>query len=340
MKRLEKIFFPDGMDFIHKVKASDGSVIYMYGSMEKMLRLDRDGGFTYTQEAGSDGIFGWLNLKPSPDFFETLKIAVTYTREHGGWPSAENDNVGIRLVGAEELHREGRIVKSRQEKGYRFTFDLDVLGFPLSYKDGTQITIDLYGTKVTSFHRDLPDLSQIREVERQSRGTTDPRERVYSTRKSTSASRGNTASSNGKESASFTDGGTAVSLKTVIRLNSTLLSEALQYEEDSEEAVTENQKRLRTTEEIMKQMNTAELQLVRLDAAEDDADADGEESSEDDVSEEELGDLSSQGVEDVNPEVDESTPQREWILEPAWKIGIGSRIFLFQARTGVLLYHT
>ena len=342
MKRLEKIFFPDGMDFIHKVKASDGSVIYMYGSMEKMLRLDRDGGFTYTQEAGSGGIFGWLNLKPAPDFFESLEIAVSYIREHGGWPAAENSNVGIRLVGAEEIDREGKVLASRQETGYRFTFDLDLLGFPLSYRDGTQITIDLYGASVASFHRDLPDLSQIRETERQSRGTTDPRERVYNTRKSTSgASRGNATSSKGKESASFTDGGTAISLKSVIRLNSTVLSEALQYEEGSqEEAMTESQKRKWTAEEITKQMTSAELQLIRFDAAEDDTDAEEEESSEETVSEDEIGDLSSQGIEDVNPEVDEDTPQKDWILEPVWKIGIGDHIFLFQARTGVLLYHT
>jgi hypothetical protein len=347
LKRLEKIFFPEGMDFIHKVNSSEGNVIYMYGSMAKMLKVYNDGGFTYTQDTGSKGLLGWLNIGSSPDFYDSLEAAVSYISEHGGWPSDDNDNAEIRLVKVKRINKEGNVVKSRHERGYRFTFELDVLGFPLDYKKGTQMSVSIYGDQVASYHRDLPDLSKIKETERQSRGTTDPHESVYARKNTSSGSysgRISRDSSSGKESASFTDGGTAVTLKSVIKINSVLLSEALEYEEtDQEDQAAEGLNRVETVEAIMKQITAAKLQLFRLDAVQDPSekqDSSGSAASDEKTDRSGTEEEPSEEAENTDQEAAEEpqNPPKEWILEPAWKISIGDRTYWFQARTGVLLY--
>ena len=338
MKRLEKIFFPEGIDFVHKVNASNGNVIYMYGSNEKMLRVYNDGGFLYTQEIGTKGVFGWLNIGHSPDFYDSLEKAVSYIKEHGGWPSEDNENTEIRLVKVKKLQKDGSVVKSRKIKGYRYIFEVDLLGFPLKYQKGKQLSVDIYGDQVAAYHRDLPDLTKIKESERQSRGTTDPHESVYARKNTVSGiyaggiSRKN---SSVKESASYTEGGTAVSLKSVIKINNEVLSEALEIEESDEE--TEGMNRIETIEEIMNQMTSAELQLLRMDTEQDLSESDdpGEKAEKNGKEEE-----SSEEEENTDQEAEEENgiQPKERILDPAWKISVGNRTYWFQARTGGLLY--
>ena len=325
---LESLYFPDGMDFIQKVRTSDGSLIYMYGSMEKMLRVDSGGGVTYTEEKETRAPLGRLKFLSSfPDFYGSLALAVDYINEHGGWPSDINENAVVRLSRVESIETVTDDKSTEKMKGYRFFFSLELAGFPLTYQMGTPLSIEIYGKDVTTYHRDLPDLRNPTMQNIASSGSS-----------SLSDSGESNPSSPEEKSAFFSDGGSALSLKTVIQINSVILSDALiEDETERQEVLTENREDVAGTDEILRQISAADLQLLRTDPAgstfSSSTGTSGTSASDSTANGSTERDFSS----DILTEAVSSNASRDWSLAPAWRLRIGNRTIWFHALTGALL---
>lgn len=331
---LEALFFPEGMDFIQKVKTSDENLIYMYGSMEKMLRVSKSGGFTFTQETETGSLSGKIGLfSPSPDFYDSLALTVDYIRRHGGWPSEMNPNISVHLISVKKLRNKSDDPFMKNLEGYYFTFALDIAGFPLSYEAGWQLSTVLNGKEIVEYHRDLPDLSKLPgSRSRTGSGTSDPYEKGDLTQNSTSSdssSEEGSASTAGEKSAFFSDGEPALSLKTVIQSNSVILSDALIEDEmEWQETLLEDEENSLGTETILSRISAADLRLYRMDSAGSSS------SSAEDASESSASDSTANGnTERAFPAGNSGS----WILAPAWRIRVGNRSLWFHAQSGALI---
>ena len=325
---LESLFFPDGMDFIQKVKTADGSLIYMYGCMEKMLRIDSGGGVTYTQERENRTPTGSLKfLSSSQDFYGSLTLAVDYIKEHGGWPSDINESVIVRLSRVESIETVADDQTSEQVGGYRFFFSLELAGFPISYEKGSPLFIDIYGKDITAYHRDLPDL----------RNTT--MQNIASSGGSSWSESGESSPLSPEEkSAFFSDGGSALNLKTVIQINSVILSDALiEDETEQQEVLTEPGNDVAGTDEILRRISAADLQLLRTDpsgsSSSSSTGTSGTSASDSTANGSTERDFSSENL----TETVSSNGGRDWSFAPAWRLRIGNRSIWFHALTGAPL---
>ncbi|MBF8982325.1 hypothetical protein IZY60_02125 [Lutibacter sp. B2] len=104
-------FFGDNLDFIRKIKEASGSVIYMYGYGQKVLRLEETGVLEYIEEMDTQ--------KPeiNTSLVEALKIARKFVREHGSWSNIDAHLRGINVI--------------KNGKGYEFLFGYRLNGIPI-----------------------------------------------------------------------------------------------------------------------------------------------------------------------------------------------------------------
>ena len=135
-------FFGDNLDFIRKIKEASGSVIYMYGYGQKVLRLEESGVLEYIEEIDSQK----SEMKTS--LVEALKIARKFVREHGSWSNIDAHLRGINVI--------------EDGKGYQFLFGYRLNGIPIYVdKDGKQeqivepIEVKVVGEQVNYYKRIL-----------------------------------------------------------------------------------------------------------------------------------------------------------------------------------------
>ncbi|HKL10154.1 MAG TPA: two-component system activity regulator YycH [Clostridia bacterium] len=129
--------FGENFDFIKKIEENDGSVLYISSYGEKVLRIQADGLLEYTEKLEKQ------IQSPSPDRLESLKRAVYFVRNNGGWPSGAyiSDSLSIEKSGM---------------KGYRFLFNYKINGYPVLEAAGEgngAISVDVYGNSVTYYKR-------------------------------------------------------------------------------------------------------------------------------------------------------------------------------------------
>lgn len=154
VRKYEQMFFPSGLDFIRKITENKGSLIYTYGYNQKVLLLDEAGSISYTEEmdASSYSDIG---------FYEGLQEAVEYVRSHGGWSSMISERAVPYLSSVVRISSE-----DGKYNGYRYEFSIKLKGIPVSFTSGAMLSIDVYGSQITSYQRDIVALSQKNSGER------------------------------------------------------------------------------------------------------------------------------------------------------------------------------
>lgn len=321
VSRLEEIFFPQGMDFIQKLEHPDGSLTYMYGTTEKVLKVEANGGFTFSSEKKGSR---W-----TPGFYPALSKAVSYINKKGGWPGAP-DGVEVRLLSADPIERESESLIRYKSSGWRFTFGLEVLGLPLVYEedDEIQMYIDVYGSGVTEYHRDLPALTGASASGSQTAGAAS--QSLNSTSSET------TAAASGEESASpSVQQAEALSLEKVIRADSAVLLTALADKGTDLEKMTAEELEAM----ILGQISAADLLFLRIrDQSTVSSTGNSRVSSGSGLSPGSSG--SSPAAGDRDRENSSGTTADDWDLIPAWKITLNKKVFQFDAVTGKLLQNS
>ncbi len=140
-----KAFFPNGEEFVNKMTRNDGSVLWTYGKGKKVLKISASGKVEYRENLDKEKY-------RKESFYNVLGTAVTYIENHGGWPEAEGASLYIRS--SEPLE------KSECE-GFRIEFGLKAAGMDVMYSDEDMLSMEIFGKQVTSYIRNLPNISLI-----------------------------------------------------------------------------------------------------------------------------------------------------------------------------------
>lgn len=148
IRKYEQMFFSSGLDFVRKITENKGSLIYTYGYNQKKLVLDETGRISYSEELDSAHY-------SDIGFYEGLEEAVDYVKSHGGWsPMMSEKSVPY-------LSHVSRITSDDGKyNGYRYEFSIKLKGVPVSFTSGSMLGIEVYGSQVTSYERDIVALSQ------------------------------------------------------------------------------------------------------------------------------------------------------------------------------------
>lgn len=148
IRKYEQMFFPSGLDFVRKITENKGSLIYTYGYNQKTLILDEAGQISYSED-----------LDPANysdiGFYDGLEEAVEYVRTHGGWSPMISEKA------VPYLSQVSRITSDDGKyKGFRYEFSIKLKGVPVSFTSGAMLRIEVYGSQITSYQRDIVALSQ------------------------------------------------------------------------------------------------------------------------------------------------------------------------------------
>lgn len=148
IRKYEQMFFPLGLDFVRKITENKGSLLYTYGYNQKVLLLDETGRISYTEE-----------LDPANysdiGFYDGLSEAVEYVKEHGGWSQMTGDEMVPYLSNVVRVNSsDGKYV------GYRYEFSVKLKGIPIFFNSGSMLSVEIYGSQVTSYQRDIVMLSK------------------------------------------------------------------------------------------------------------------------------------------------------------------------------------
>lgn len=143
VRRLERIFFPSGLDFVRKISRNRGTLLYMYGYSEKVLQLNQNGSVHYSEELD-------LSRYQNIDFMEALSTVTSYVTDHGGW----QDIYGHDLIPCIDSW-EPIVSGEDGYVGYRFCFGLWYGSHALVYTSDEILEIDVYGEQITSYYRYL-----------------------------------------------------------------------------------------------------------------------------------------------------------------------------------------
>lgn len=135
-------FFGRNFDFVRKITEENGTVIYMYGYGQNVLIVNTDGSVDY-KETQLDGNHA------EQSFSGALETALKFIASHGSWESFEGAKLTPYVKNAVPL--------PNNEKGYRFTFDLEIDGNRLYYEEGAPVTIDVISGQVTYYKRNFID---------------------------------------------------------------------------------------------------------------------------------------------------------------------------------------
>ncbi|MDD3168140.1 MAG: hypothetical protein PHC91_01575 [Eubacteriales bacterium] len=144
VKTMAEKFFGKNLDFVREIKEENGTVIYMYGYGQNVLIVNTDGGLEYKETQ--------LGGNTEQSFSGALETALRFIASHGSWESIE----GAKLT----PYLKSVVPKPGNEKGYRFTFGVEINGNRLYYEEGNPITIEVISGKVTYFKRQLIDFDQ------------------------------------------------------------------------------------------------------------------------------------------------------------------------------------
>ncbi len=148
IRKYEQMFFPSGLDFVRKITENKGSLIYTYGYNQKMLILGEAGQISYSEELDS-------TQYSDIGFYEGLEEAVEYVQTHGGWSPMISEKAVPYLSSVSRITSD-----DGKYKGYRYQFSIKLKGVPVSFTSGAMLEIDVYGSQITSYQRDIVALSQ------------------------------------------------------------------------------------------------------------------------------------------------------------------------------------
>ncbi|MDD4564461.1 MAG: hypothetical protein PHE79_03170 [Eubacteriales bacterium] len=137
-------FFGGNFDFVREITEDSGTVIYMYSYGKKVLIVNTDGSIEYKEEQ--------IGANMDKGFLESLETAVQYVARHGSWKSLN----GAKLT----PYLKDVSLNPNKEKGFRFTFGMEVNGSRLFYEEGESIVIDVIDGHVTYYKRNMIDFDQ------------------------------------------------------------------------------------------------------------------------------------------------------------------------------------
>lgn len=140
LTELAESFFGESFDFIRRMTDNKGRLIFMYGYGQKVFTVNPDGTFEYKEELG-DG--SSLQL----DFYESLELAMRFAGSHGGWDSFK-EPLSPYLESVKVLDKD-------RKRGYRFIFGVEVNGYQVQYENGNAIEIDIYGSQIVRYKRNV-----------------------------------------------------------------------------------------------------------------------------------------------------------------------------------------
>lgn len=138
-------FFGKSLDFIRKITEGNGAITYMYGYGEKVLIANTDGSLEYKEKIRGEE---YVSKKQ----FEALDIALKYIASHGKWPVSQDLELQPYLKNIESV--------SGKQKGYTFTFGMQLNGQNLLYDQGEMVKITVIGEQVTYYKRNAMIVSQ------------------------------------------------------------------------------------------------------------------------------------------------------------------------------------
>lgn len=146
--KMKPVFFPDGSEFVKKIDSNDGANIWMYGTGKKVLRIDGSGVVEYHEK-----------LDPSEyehtSYYRSLKTAAGYINTHGGWPEVEGTSFFVRSV---------KEIEESDCSGYYIEFGVKVNGTEVMYGGKEIISVEVFGDRVVSYSRRMPDLERIKNA--------------------------------------------------------------------------------------------------------------------------------------------------------------------------------
>ena len=127
------------MDFIKRIEGLDGSIAYVYGYNDKILRIGADGKIEYNDRLGD-----YEEIK-SISFGDGLKLALKNLAKYGSIPNS------LYLADYYESSESGT-----QEKRYYFNYKIkDLNVFSKNMINGYAVEIVLKGNKITSLNRNI-----------------------------------------------------------------------------------------------------------------------------------------------------------------------------------------
>ncbi|MFT9496498.1 two-component system activity regulator YycH [Anaerosolibacter sp.] len=136
-------FFGENFDFVKKIIQNDGSVIYMYGYGQKVLKVSETGALEYVE--GLDNNKSGSNT----DMAESIKTAVQFVINREITPGHDLYLRDIRPIGGNE---------GDKKKGYQLLFANRINGFPVYVKENPSqapIEVHVFGKQVTYYKKVL-----------------------------------------------------------------------------------------------------------------------------------------------------------------------------------------
>ncbi len=134
-------FFGENFDFVKKIIQTDGSVIYMYGYGQRVLKVTEPGSLEYVE--------GLDNSKAiaSTDMAESIKTAVQFVISREITPGHNIYLRDIRVIGGNE---------GEKKKGYQLLFANRINGLPVYVKESpsqSPIEVQVFGKQVTYYKK-------------------------------------------------------------------------------------------------------------------------------------------------------------------------------------------
>jgi hypothetical protein len=150
-------FFGSNFDFVRQITEDTGTIIYMYSYGKNVLIVNTNGSIEYKEEQ--------ISANMDKSFLESLEIAVQYVARHGSWESLN----GAKLT----PYLKDVALNPNGEKGFRFTFGMEVNGSRLFYEEGESIVTDVTNGQVTYYKRNMIDFDQedLEAIEASSKDT-------------------------------------------------------------------------------------------------------------------------------------------------------------------------
>ncbi|WP_053955051.1 hypothetical protein [Inediibacterium massiliense] len=133
-------FFGENLDFVRKIRETNGSVIYMYGYGQKALKIDHMGRLQYVEKIDEGKASKSMKLD------EATQIAISFVREHGD------------MEGINGYLKEIKTFEEKNQKGYVFLFGYGLNNLPVYYHDegkiiDAPIEVKVLGEQVISYKR-------------------------------------------------------------------------------------------------------------------------------------------------------------------------------------------
>ena len=143
LNKIEQAFYPSGLDFVRKITENKGSVLYTYGYSQQVLLLDEYGSLSYSEALDQSGY-------EEKGFYDALAVAVEYIKNHGGWSVIYKDGKTPYIYDVDRTSEE-----DGKYSGYTFDFGVILDGAPVEYGADGMLSVTVYGSQVTGYHRDV-----------------------------------------------------------------------------------------------------------------------------------------------------------------------------------------